>query len=467
MPDPKPISPPLRKPVSELTRPSHRVGYYTELVNRDDSAYLKTAPIKRGTLYSSMRMADPSVVAMYPQGLYFLKEIKPGNSADYGNTDQYVIWVWTTERPAQSSTNADITYGFESVSAPAFARVYEIRRDVYQTTPTLTIGLPLTALIAVTITAGGTGYTTASGTVATGATVEFVCIGGAIVSGIVTNEGVSITSGASIVITGDGTGATATAVIQPANAILVSQKKMEFPEDNVLSHEFVQVLRVYEVIPGPVLTGTEYDDYTGGILTVTRQKVNAGTSSAALSGSTYTIIQPIDTITAWKITRVVTTLSTTSYHVRRRVSLPRVLTALTDIIFNDTDGNIIWQGYHATLKDYSGVYDVTVTEAFSGNQTPFTGLSATDWRPEAFDWNTPFTEGSVPECLHSTITIAGNTASDGSTPGPGGTFYAYTQWSFVFTATSPSSLSGTVTITDTQRRFLGGWLRTTETISVS
>lgn len=249
----RPLTPPPRKPVLEQHTPNHRDAFYTELVHRSDPTYQENSPIKRGTPYSALRGADQRVIDKYPAGLWFSKELKPGNSGDYGNTDLLVIWVWATSPTAESSYNASVEYLGEAVANPAFTRSYIIRRDVYEAIPTLTVLTPLTSIIAVNVTAGGTGYTAATGTIGTGGKVEFVISGGVIISGIVTVEGSGITPGQSITITGDGAGATAVARTQPVAAILVSQKKQELATDDPLRNEFVNVLRVYETLPGPQL----------------------------------------------------------------------------------------------------------------------------------------------------------------------------------------------------------------------
>jgi len=59
----KPSVPPTRKPVSEFPTPDPTVAFYTELVNRDDPAYMANQPVKRGALYSTMVGAKREVIA--------------------------------------------------------------------------------------------------------------------------------------------------------------------------------------------------------------------------------------------------------------------------------------------------------------------------------------------------------------------------------------------------------------------
>lgn len=250
-----PLDPPLGVPIRELKSANTADGYYWLLVSRESDFWQNNAPIKRGTKYSDIRGANQRVIDAHSAGLWFCEEILPLRSSEVGGMpgERFVIWVFSTDWAAQSSTNAGVTYAEDSTSHPIFARDYLVRRDLWQTTPTIATGSALTALVGATITAGGTGYTTATGTVGN-ATCVFVCSGGALISAIVTSEGSGIASGGAITITGDGAGATATAVIQPATAVLVRQEKSELPADSNLSKEFVLVRRIYETLPGPILS---------------------------------------------------------------------------------------------------------------------------------------------------------------------------------------------------------------------
>lgn len=268
MPDPKPPLPP-RKPVREQQTPNFSDGYYTELVSTTDANY--KVPV-RGTLYSTMKGGDnvtsPLILSLFPN-LYFLREIR------FQGSDLYVLWLWGSDPTAEDTYNAEVSYMEEAITFPAYTRIYTIRRDVYENNPSIAPGTPLTALLAVNITASGTGYTQATGTIGS-ATVTFVVANGALIAGVVTNEGSGITGGGSITITGDGTGATATAIVQPSTAVLVAQKKIELPQDHPQHFEYVHVLRSYRTIPGPILTAKQTTEF--GPTTTTSQENLAGTS---------------------------------------------------------------------------------------------------------------------------------------------------------------------------------------------
>lgn len=301
----RPVTPPWRKPIQELNCPNHRQGFYTELVNREDSAYQEVWPIKRGTAYASIKGSDSRVITTYAANpLYFLKQIRPGSSSasDFGASDQAVIWLWATDELAEDTYNADIDYPGESEAVSRYVRTSHVRRKDYEPTPSIAYGSTLTGLLSVAVGAAGTGYTQATGTIATGATAEAVCFGGAIIDWIVTHQGTGVTSGAALAITGDGTGATATARIQPATAILTHQEKKELPEDDPRSHDYVQRIRVYEILPGPWLPFTRYDDNLGPVQGQRRAVVNTG-QVASLTATLKTTYEARDgsSYVSWEI----------------------------------------------------------------------------------------------------------------------------------------------------------------------
>jgi hypothetical protein len=187
--------------------------------------------------------------------------------------------VYATGRTAEDAYNYAIKYSAESNAAPIYVRAYLTRRDAYAP---LAKGSVLTGLVGVRITSPGSGYTQATGTISTGGIVQFVVnAAGQIVSGTVTSEGVNVADGGSISITGDGTGAAATAVIQPASAVLVKEDVEKITEDigeirfgwheQMLGGTYVKVTRVYETLPGPFVESTRIDP-DGIVVTITTRR---------------------------------------------------------------------------------------------------------------------------------------------------------------------------------------------------
>ncbi len=283
MPD-NPQIPPQRKAVTEFKTPDQTIVFVTELVNRDDPAYVQNAPVKRGTLYKDIVGGDPQLSATHPL-LYFCRELK------YQQSDQLVIWIWSSDEHAHSSYNANITYELEAAGFPVYTREYTIRRDEYEQNPTLTIGSTLDALIGVTIADGGQDYTYATGEIADkDATITFVVSDGVIISGVVTNEGTGIVAGDTIIVSGDGAGASVIPMVQPTSAVLTAQKKEELPPDNPWANEFVKVTRVYQTLPGPTIHSTQLH-VDGGVVDVATTAKVASTivSGETLVGGTWTM----------------------------------------------------------------------------------------------------------------------------------------------------------------------------------
>jgi hypothetical protein len=92
--------------------------------------------------------------------------------------------------------------------------------------------------------------------------------------------------------------------------IISQQKMVELPDDNPLRSRYVAVQRVYETIPGPVLTGEKLDE-RGDLETITTQTVAAGTAPDA-DGLlvTQTAVQPVDSVKSTKTKGTVSSYAT-------------------------------------------------------------------------------------------------------------------------------------------------------------
>jgi hypothetical protein len=89
------------------------------------------------------------------------------------------------------------------------------------------------------------------------------------------------------------------------DATITKQQMAEFGDDNPLRSRYVQVQRVYETIPGPVVAGYQYDDAFEANLTISKQIVPAGSGSVShYNGLISYKDEPID---ATKTQRVIVT----------------------------------------------------------------------------------------------------------------------------------------------------------------
>lgn len=223
-------------------------------------------------------------------------------------TEAFVRRVFVNDRATQNQYNAAaIGYDGESNSHPEYTRDYLVRR--LGNTPA-TKGAALTAVVGVKVTAGGGAYDTAptvgfSGGAGSGATAISIVFRGAVVAVIMTAEGTGYTSAPAVAFTptNGGTGATATAYIQPTTAILVKEDELRTP-DQPTDSLYVMVRRIYQTVPGAIVRDRRML-LTGFLTEKTTQRVVAATlpaggalvlSDKVLAESTVTAMREIDTV---------------------------------------------------------------------------------------------------------------------------------------------------------------------------
>lgn len=258
------------------------------LIDRTSPIFVKNAPLPRGAKYAALEGSDPKITALYPD-LYFLAETVPIGSNTVASMTQheYVIWSFSTDPTAESQSNAEITLLGDSITNPVFARTYTIRRQDWDASQ-LTILTPLTAIIGVEILQGGTRYNKAAGTIlgpGDDGEVGFIIENGVVIDGYVKSEGRNYDATSELNVVGDGQDAIARLILQPPAAVLTSQKKIEFSEDDPRQAEFVKVLRVYEVLPGPWIPFTRYDENLGPIQGRRRAVINTGQRGGFVDGT--------------------------------------------------------------------------------------------------------------------------------------------------------------------------------------
>jgi hypothetical protein len=248
-------------------------------------------------------------------------------------------------------------------------------------------------------------------------------------------------------------------------------------QDNAIDANIMErsLISLYGATTFPLLNSSEYDPDTGGILPSSSQIVAPTTNSTALgSNGQYTMVEAIDKWKSRKRTKTVTTTTggigvagpaayPRTYTSFRHVALPRVLTTFTPLVLDDSSGNIVSAVFYANLTDYSGNHLVTITEQWSN--VPFTGLSASPLVATAFEWITPFGGGSIPDCLHPLLEVKASCDS-GVVPCGYLRYFNTISVDWVSLATSPSNLSGTITLSDEQEPFRGGFRRRTEQITI-
>jgi hypothetical protein len=174
-------------------------------------------------------------------------------------THSWVRRMYSNNRVNQDLYNYTLTFALEAIDCPIFVRRYMVRRDqsppYVDPTPRRST---LTTVCNMVLLTGGHGYTSAptvtiNGT-GTGATAYAMIFNGAVCGIFLSAAGTGYTETPTVTLHGGGgTGASATAYVQPQNAILVSEE-VQPVDDAQLSNAFVYVIQVYETIPGPPIT---------------------------------------------------------------------------------------------------------------------------------------------------------------------------------------------------------------------
>jgi hypothetical protein len=223
---------------------------------------------------------------------------------DYANNHLVLVWqgpvkaannqvnarrVYASEDDAPENWfNYAVKYSGDASTNPIYIRSYTTLRETYE--PAVR-GSTLTAIVKLQVTNPGAGYTnnpepvvaiTAGG--GSGATAKaIVSPDGKIIGLQLLTEGTGYTSNPTVNITHpDGTGAVAIAVIQPPGAVLVKEELAKI-EDEQLASIFVRVHRIYEVLPGPWIPYSRWDDELGPIQGLKRAVLFTDPPQVALS----------------------------------------------------------------------------------------------------------------------------------------------------------------------------------------
>lgn len=170
--------------------------------------------------------------------------------------------IWSNDPVAQSEYSYDVGFSGEDPTKPLFTRRYLVRRDAFVPS---TKEQPFTGIYLVAVLDGGSGYNPAvppdvviSGT-GTGATARAVVDAAGHVAWIsLTSEGTSYTSASVSFSSVQGSGASAAAILQSSNTVLVKEQAQELPADNPRRSLYLLVTRVFETLPGPTLVDWEY-----------------------------------------------------------------------------------------------------------------------------------------------------------------------------------------------------------------
>lgn len=234
-----------------------------EIVDSENSpgSYVRLAP---GTPHPNQEL--------YP-GLIFLTQ----KTLSHDKVQRY----WTT--PAYSNEdlrNWETEYVHESPDHPIYVRRYKTRRDQYQALPVTTT---LTGVWNIKITNPGSGYdpdqpptVTIAGT-GSGATATALVNPDGTLSWIrITAEGTGyapLTTTVTIAAPSAGVTATATATVQSTSCYLLKQQTNNFPEDDPRFALFLIETRLFHTLPGPVLTTWEFQERIDKYVKIEKQLI--------------------------------------------------------------------------------------------------------------------------------------------------------------------------------------------------
>lgn len=274
-----------------------------------------------------------------------------------GNNQVKVIRLYTAETGGPENWwNYATHYANDVNNAPIYIRSYIVLRSAYEPLAKLS---PLTSVIRLRVTNGGSGYTTVptvalTGGAGSGATARAIMSpdGDEVIGLELVTEGIGYTTAPAVGFSGGGgSGAAATAYIQPATALLVKEETAKI-DDQQLASLFIRVNRIYETLPGPFLVWDVYNDERGS--------VQRRTQSIAAVGNEA----PSYTRNAGVVTKL-------TYE-------PRGDSAIVLTKIEETWIDIIVDDQQVTSEFGGGVLDKTERRDEPGAQTPDQGFLVVD-----------------------------------------------------------------------------------------
>jgi len=223
-----------------------------------------------------------------------------GKQAPLQGDQKWILRTWVTDETSPDWFNYALKYSAEDNAYPIFIRTYRERRDAY--TPR-TKGTPLGTLYKLVLDDDkkGSGYPfgVLPKLVFDDPDTEptDVALGHAVVSPDGTIQECVIDFGGTgyaadvrfrVEVVGDSNPAEGTAYVQKQTAILTQEQAQLYPEDSPFFAQYLQVARIYEVLPGPFLMSTKLDVDGVTVTVSTRRNLCADINTGeALGGGTW------------------------------------------------------------------------------------------------------------------------------------------------------------------------------------
>lgn len=281
---------PAQVPVKSYPTPNiHSDVVLTETWNTENAGE-QWQPLDPGTPHPNTRD--------YPGFMLARMEAIPGN-------EKWLRRIWVTDNVNQDLYNYAVKYVAEANGYPIFIRQYQELRATYAPR---TKGMALQTVYKILLTAAGSGYTTPpalalTGGAGSGAQAEAVLNqDGTLAEVVLLQGGLSYTSAPAVGFSGGGgSGATASASIQPSGAILVSEEAQNYDPQDPSFNLYVQVMRVYKTLPGPLLTGATQNP-NGVAGTITTQDVAYGAGADTGANVEHSTVTPTSSVEGKKET---------------------------------------------------------------------------------------------------------------------------------------------------------------------
>lgn len=247
--------------------------------------------------YPNPVISEQVVIEFVTSELANSKPIEPGtphpNSREFAgfklgiqrvapNDPYFTQRVWVNDQAANSAAyNYALKYVSESNAHPIFIRSDREPKTSYSPR---TKGTALQTVYKLTVTNAGSGYvygTQPALTFSSGAAAGHGVVSptGTIAEFVITNGGLGYGTAPTFTVAAptSGTTATGTAFIQPTTAILVAEEAQLYPQESEYYALYFNVLRIYQTLPGPVLTSKRVGDGAQGLITTnTKQELEIG-----------------------------------------------------------------------------------------------------------------------------------------------------------------------------------------------
>lgn len=258
--------PRFSNPPNEVGVPQYRVPYHgyivlVEKIDRNKGDFKILEP-------SENHVYEGIDANKYPSPLYLVRQVTTPDG-------KWVFRYWCNDRSyeIQDTWNYGQQFAGENNNFPIYVRNYITPRVGY--TPQ-TKKSPVKGLLGIQLTSAGADYTSPPLVTIEGSDAEAetrIDETGKVTAIYLTKTGTIISPPIEITISGgEGSGATAQAIYQPQDAVLIKEEMRELPIDDPLHSRYVQVIQFYSTIPGPWFEYSRQEE--DGSITYMRRRQN-------------------------------------------------------------------------------------------------------------------------------------------------------------------------------------------------